>query len=233
MKLADKVVARGAYLAGLAHYYNQSVIQSYPIGYMDLRKTAKRIRMPSRDVKRVLYLGKLLWSKGLRDLIVAFSIVAGKNANTAMKLDIVGEGPDRVEIESVARDLNLSKKTRFHGWIEPDQGLSDFFAKANVLVVPSSTHPEGVPRVIDEALMFGIPVIATDAGGIAQEFQNDEIVLVERSNPKELAQAVERILFDNGFFNYYKRKAHLRARRWSQIRSAGNQHALLLLDREL
>jgi glycosyltransferase involved in cell wall biosynthesis len=62
--------------------------------------------------------------------------------------------------------------------------------------MPTSTHPEGVPRVIDEALVRRIPVVATRIAGVSEEFREDEVLLVEPEAPDQIADGIEAILFD-------------------------------------
>jgi glycosyltransferase involved in cell wall biosynthesis len=67
---------------------------------------------------------------------------------------------------------------------------------ANLFVLPS--HSEGSPNVLLEAMAAGLPIIATAVGGVPEIVRNgEEAVLVEKQNPKVLAQAIARVLQDN------------------------------------
>jgi len=102
----------------------------------------------------VLFLGALSVEKGPLDAVTA---VAGIDAATLL---VVGEGPLAEEVRRLGERL-APGRVRLHGPTDDPGGV---LAAADVLVLTS--HTEGMPGVIIEALMRGVPVIATDVGAV-------------------------------------------------------------------
>ncbi|MEX0753618.1 MAG: glycosyltransferase family 4 protein [Actinomycetota bacterium] len=219
---ANVVFARGRRLAALAGRYNDNVIETVPLGHT----FPPTVRNPAREEISLLYLGKLDDGKGVDVLIEAARILRDQQ-EVPVRLDIVGDGPQRKLLEALSRQVKVENCVRFTGWIDDPSELSVYLSRASSLVVPSIS-PEGVPRVIDEAMSLGVPVIATRVGGIPAEFEADELELVPPARADALAQAVTLL------HNDPTRRAVLAAaaeRRASRFRgtSAGQQHATLLI----
>jgi glycosyltransferase involved in cell wall biosynthesis len=230
MRHADIVLARGRELADLARTLNPTVVETVPIGNMAV-ETYDGVESPQTDSARLLYVGRLSWGKGLADLLYAFHslVQAGNDSIPNWHLDIVGNGEDRAAIEEMAVTLGLQPKLAFHGYVDSASRFEQLLRNAHVVIVPSSS-PEGVPRVIDEALIRGVPVIATRIGGISREFSSDEVMLIEPNAPAQLSRAIELILLDEKTRRRYLDGAKKRGQRWLQEGSAARQHANLLLD---
>lgn len=141
------------------------------------------------DPFSMLFVGRLCRPKGIFELIHAF---AEAKFETPTQLSIVGDGPDRAELEQLCRSLMLSEKVKFIGTAP---SIGPFLKTSNVLVLPS--HSEGIPRVVMEAFAAGVPVVGTAIPGIKQ-LVKDEItgLLVPVRDPKALALALERLAND-------------------------------------
>jgi len=106
-----------------------------------------------------VYCGRLAREKGVALLIAAFSKLNLPNAT----LRIVGDGPLRSELERLAVMLGVSEQIFFRGWVEGDR-LDHEISDAWAVVAPSLwAEPFGLAAV--EAMVRGIPVIASDSGG--------------------------------------------------------------------
>ena len=80
-------------------------------------------------------------------------------------LQIVGDGPERAALERIVSIQQNSPVTvSFHGAL-PHQQLKEYYSKATLFIMPS--YREGFPRVIIEAMAYGLPIVSTDAGGTA------------------------------------------------------------------
>lgn len=103
---------------------------------------------------------------------------------------IVGDGEDRPEIEDLARRLGLAARVVFSGWVDD---LPPVYSDLDVLV--NSSHSEGTPTPIMEALVAGCPVVAVNVGGVPDLLNGGELgALVPPNDADALAQAVLRTL---------------------------------------
>jgi glycosyltransferase involved in cell wall biosynthesis len=229
LKIASVVIARGKYLADRVRKFNQNVVETVPLGHLNLRSKTYAPDSSVSCVKRVLYLGQVLWRKGLKDLFLAMQLVVNNYPEVPIVLDVVGDGADRQATETFVQNMKFNEYIKFHGWVDAKEKLSAFFQETDVLVVPSSSYPEGVPRVIDEALSQGVPVIATRVGGITKEFTDEEIMLIDPNSPQQIAVAIAAILFDTKTRERYITNAQRRLELWTKYGSAAQQHKRILL----
>jgi glycosyltransferase involved in cell wall biosynthesis len=136
--------------------------------------------------RRVIYMGRLSVEKGVRDLLQAVALTP------KVELDVVGDGPLRVELEKLAQ-TKLPGRVVFHGFIA---GTTRFeqLARAAALVVPSLWH-EACPLVVLEAMALGVPVIGTRMGGLPDLIVDGETGwLVEPNQVTQLAEALNRVV---------------------------------------
>lgn len=106
---------------------------------------------------RVVYVGRLIYAKGVQDLVQAFKMAKLKNPN--MELWIVGDGNYRAELERLA---NGDKDIRLIGEV-PQKQVTEILRQCDIFVNPS--YSEGLPTSVMEAAAVGLPIIATDVGG--------------------------------------------------------------------
>ncbi|TSC96862.1 MAG: Glycosyl transferase, group 1 [Parcubacteria group bacterium Athens1014_26] len=78
---------------------------------------------------------------------------------------IVGDGPERGDIESRIKNYELSEKARFLGW-RPQNEVLEYFTIADLFIMPS--EEEGFPHVLLEAMASGTPFVAFDVGGVKE-----------------------------------------------------------------
>lgn len=225
MRIADAVIVRGQFLSSLASDFNERVVETYPLGSMDLDIRRTERMSDGAGPGRILFVGRVVWFKGLRDLLEATRMLV--EAGQMVHLDIVGDGADREAIEKWVHEVQFHHYVSFHGYVDNKERLSQLFSDADVLVVPSSDS-EGVPRVIDEALAGNLPVIATNVGGVAAEFLEDELMLVEARDPLLLSRAISAMLFDHSTRARYLEGAKRRQEKWAGYTGAAQQHAEIL-----
>lgn len=114
--------------------------------------------------KKLLFVGNLKHDKGVMELLQAFSALDNRN----YQLTIVGDGVMRNEMQRFVETKQLQQQVFFTGSI-PHSRLPELMRDADILVLPS--YREGVPNVILEAMACGLPVVATDVGGIPEIIQ--------------------------------------------------------------
>ncbi len=137
----------------------------------DKAVTKENKRVHSKNI--LLFIGRLVDKKGLGFLIDAMPTILRETPDTLLL--VCGDGPLREIWESKARDLNISHKIQFLGRVS-DREKQDFLSIADILIVPSiitaENDYEGLPVVILEGLASGLPVIASDIGGICDAIKD-------------------------------------------------------------
>lgn len=117
------------------------------------------------DKKVVMYVGRLVATKGLGELIDAFALLHQHDARAFLVL--AGDGVMRDELQGKVDSYGLNDSVRFLGGVEPDV-VAQYLGAADLLTLPSWS--EGYPNVLVEAIACGRPVVSTRVGGV------DEII---------------------------------------------------------
>lgn len=130
--------------------------------------------------------------KRFSDIIRALPAIRASQPRA--RLLIVGDGPDRARLEGLAEDLNLADAVIFAGY----QGAPrDFYHLMTVFVLASAQEAFGL--VLVEAMLAGIPVVATQVGGIPFVLDDGKAgALVPPQWPDEIAKAILRLVCDQG-----------------------------------
>jgi glycosyltransferase involved in cell wall biosynthesis len=130
-------------------------------------------------------------SKGHAHLVDAFGRIRSRYPSATLLL--VGDGIRREWVEGLARDAGLGDAVRFTGF-RPDVGA--LLAVMDCFVL-ASTRTEGVPQSLLQAFASGVPVVASDVGGVPEVVRDGETgLLAPRESPAELARGIERVLGD-------------------------------------
>ena len=154
---------------------------------------------------RFLNLALMTTNKGQRDLIKGFHLVV--ESGLSAELWLAGDGPIRAELEEQAAGLGVAKQIRFLGLIEPEK-VPKLLSEIDVMVV--SSHYETFGVVSAEALMAGLPVIATRCGGPECIVEEGDGLLVPPKQPSALGQAMQQV--GNNLSDYNRKDIAERAR---------------------
>ncbi len=155
-----------------------------------------RARAPARaalgiaeDSELLLYVGRLVPEKGLRELFDACAAL--RTTRPRVQLVLVGDGPMRAELE--ARIAGSAGWASLAGALPPE-AVAQWLAACNLLALPS--YSEGHPNVLVEALACGRPAVTTPVGGIPEVVDDTVAILVPPRTVEPLraglAQALER-----------------------------------------
>lgn len=180
--LADKAVMLGADPAHVHVLYNGVDPTLFA---PDSRDKARWLLKLLPDSPLVLYVGNLKASKGCLDLLEAFPALLAAHPNA--RLVYVGEGASEGPILERAKALGCAERVLLAGAV-PHHALADWFQAADLLCLPS--HNEGVPNVVLEAMACGIPVVATQVGGIPEVLPPHAGILVPPHDRAALAAAL-------------------------------------------
>ncbi|KPJ61631.1 MAG: hypothetical protein AMJ46_00605 [Latescibacteria bacterium DG_63] len=138
----------------------------------------------------VSWVGRLLHVKGPDVFLRAAASVLRRNAEARFLM--VGDGPMRSELDSLARELDVAGVVRMPGEIESVEGIL-----ASSSVVVCSSRSEGIPTVLLEAMAAGTPVVASGVGGVGELIKDGvDGFLFESENSEELASIVTKLLSD-------------------------------------
>jgi glycosyltransferase involved in cell wall biosynthesis len=121
---------------------------------VDLERFCPPSRTRPAQPLRLLCVGRLVRQKGVR-----YALGALAESKSATVLRIVGDGPERAQLEGMATSLGIHERVEFTGWVARSE-LSAHYQWADALVLPS--FEEGMANVVLEALAAGLPVITTD-----------------------------------------------------------------------
>jgi glycosyltransferase involved in cell wall biosynthesis len=140
----------------------------------------------------VLAVGRLSREKGHCDLISAFGLLRKNYPQLRVRLVVVGDGPERSRIQALITSLGLDRCVLLAG---QQSDVKVYYAMADVLAL--SSHSEGSPYVLLEAMAAGLPVIATSVGGVPEMVAHNETAwLVPPRNPPAMADALHLLLTD-------------------------------------
>lgn len=137
----------------------------------------------------VVAAGRFVPGKGLRTFLRAAELVAGEFPDA--RFVCLGGGPLEVELRSMARMMGIEGRVFFPGWRDD---VPTALRGCDLFVHPSRLG-EGLPNAVIEAMMAGLPVVATEAGGTAEAVVDGETgLLVRTRTPQQLAQAMRTLL---------------------------------------
>ena len=136
----------------------------------------------------LIAVGRLKAPKDFLTLVRGLALLRPGSAKTL----IVGDGPDRADVEAEIRRLGIGNEVELLG---ERRDVPELLADADVFVLSSSS--EGMPVSVLEAMAVGLPVVGSQVGGVP-ELVVDGVngLLVRPGDPSELARALDRLLFD-------------------------------------
>ena len=138
------------------------------------------------DMNNILFVGRIAKrQKGIDILLKSFKIICEKNKN--WNLNIVGDGPDKEELEQLAVQLKIEDRVKF---ISFTSNVEKFYLKASIFV--SSSRWEGFGLVLTEAMECGVPVIAFNNSGPKEIISKNGVngILIKNKTVEDLAEGI-------------------------------------------
>jgi len=140
------------------------------------------------DVHKLLFVGRLIESKGIFDLLEAFTEII-EVGNSNCHLIIAGDGPQKQVIQNFISNSSISNKVFLTGYLSIED-LNYLYQEADIFVLPTY-HQEGFPTVLAEAMSNGLPIITTETRGAADHLISGKNALfVPSHNPKAIKNAI-------------------------------------------
>lgn len=165
----DEKIARARFVACISEFSrSQAMLWSDPVHWPKLKIVhcgvePERYTTGARDGTRLIFVGRLDAVKGVPVLLDAFA--EARDTLPGLSLTLVGDGPDRAELEAEVIASGLAGAVIFAGYRSQAE-VAALLAEHDALVLPS--FAEGVPVVLMEAMAARLPVIATAVGGVGE-----------------------------------------------------------------
>jgi glycogen(starch) synthase len=198
---ATRMIALTENEAGLLrHYYPGSDGRIRIVGNGIDESEAARLRCEraiATDSPLVLYSGRLVERKGIRDLVAAIPYVLEHAPHTRF---VFAGGPPPLSGDEVARQwlsdecLRYRDRIHFTGWLSATE-LARWYESADIQVVPSRYEPFGM--VVLEGMLYGLPIVAAAVGGPQEILEHDKTgLLFPAADVKALGEAILRLVQD-------------------------------------
>lgn len=200
--LSKRILARGSHFITVSDKIAQRAISiesstntvtifngaDHKLFYPRDKKSCRKALSLKKDALYILFIGNLIPIKGVDILLNAFAQIPGDHIH----LLIAGSGHERSRYEAMTSLLGLSSRVTFVGRIDHDL-VPIWLSAADIFVLPSRS--EGFPTVIPEAMMCGIPIVATDVGGVAEAVDNGRTgLLIQSEDIDSLASALKKLI---------------------------------------
>ena len=121
-------------------------------------------------------------------------------------LEFIGDGVLQESIQKEAKKIKVINRLKFHGYLEKEQIINLMIERFDVLLVPSISESFG--KVIIEAMSVGLPVVATNVGGIPEIILNRKTgCLVESKNSGQMALVIEQVVKDEAMYKQFSQNS--------------------------
>jgi glycosyltransferase involved in cell wall biosynthesis len=158
---------------------------------IDCDRGRTEVRIDQVKEKYITFVGRLIYAKGVQDLLCAFRNIGRPD----LRLRIVGDGNYRSQLEQYAKDWGIEDRVKFYG---ERKDVIDILEESDIFVNPS--YSEGLPTSVMEAASVGLPIVATDVGGTNEIIRNMESgLLIPPGQPDMIAGAIKVLLHDERY----------------------------------
>jgi len=195
---ADVIVAQSSNTRNnaIAYYAPKKEIQIIPLAFHPpvIPKTSRRKLGLNENDFICITVGRLIKRKSIDVLIRAIALVN----KPAVKLLIMGDGPEREYLESLVSELSLRDRVQFLGFVADEQKFA--YLSQSDLFVLTSMH-EGFGIVFMEAMYCGLPIVATNHGGQVDFLVDGEnALLINVGDVKGCAESIMKFYTDKKLY---------------------------------
>ena len=168
---------------------------------------------PSGKVN-ILSVGRLGLEKGHDILVRALGTLSRKRPDIDFSAKVIGWGDKRTELEAMADELGIGDKIEFTGGISFGPRLLSYYDQADIFILPSRS--EGTPKVILEAMARGVPIIASNVGGVGEMVEDGVTgLLVPPEDEEAVFNAVIKMIEEPETYHSYRVAANEHVRNHS------------------
>lgn len=195
----------------LAPFKEKCTVLPYPVSTERLTSRTTNRECGNNDKPIVLFVGRLVYYKGVEYLIRAMKGVDAQ-------LVIAGDGPLRGDLERLANELSIQDRVSFRGGVT-DEELGLLYRRASVFVLPSIEAAEAFGLVQVEAMLHGVPVVNTalPTGVPTVSMDGETGFTVPPKDASSLSSAISRILEDRSLRSTFAANALKRAQMYSPV----------------
>ena len=188
-KRADLILSTSQCMAQETNKYTHKSIGITPFG------VDTQLFKPEETDKQDFVIGTvktLSANYGIDLLIRAFAEISQRPTNKNIRLWIVGDGPDKAQLQELCHQLNITEKVDFKGFVNNNE-LPAIYNAFDIMVALS--HKESFGVVAIEAMSCGCPVVVSDAEGFCEIVDNGtDGVIVPRGDYKAAAKAIQKLV---------------------------------------
>jgi glycosyltransferase involved in cell wall biosynthesis len=239
--LLDKKVRRARFAVTISDYNRRFLIEKGCPGNkihvvrcgVDPAAFAAGSERAADPIPTIGTLGRMVEKKGMDDLIRACGILTKRDV--AFKLEIAGDGPMQSDLQTLAGEGELAKRVRFIGPLAHDQ-VPGWLQRLDLFVLACKQDRngdvDGIPVVLMEAMLAGVPVISCRISGIPELIEDGKSgLLAEPANPGDLAEVIARLLSDDTLAGEFRKNARDKVQ--AEFELTSNVAALIKLFREV
>jgi len=195
----DKILAKRFYKKqnvipiALSPLIQDTIVKQYNIEKKNVRiilngvnisKCKPKIDYAIQDTIKIIHIGRFVEAKNHKGLIEAFYLFH-KNYPKSI-LQLIGEGELRIKIEKQVETLRLVGAVEFLGLQEE---VYTYLHNADIFALTS--HYEGTPMALIEAMGTGLPIVATQVGGVPDMIKSGENGVLTSSSPEDINRGLE------------------------------------------
>lgn len=154
-------------------------------------KIKKGRELQNNKSVHLIQISRLNTQKNVDKTILAVQILNSRGID--VKLDILGEGELKENLEKLVRSLSLERSIYFRGFVNKPELVKEFYANNDIFIMPSEGETFGLTYI--EALSQGLPIIGINGTGVSGFFENYTVgVFLDNADPREIADGIEKIM---------------------------------------
>ena len=169
-------------------------------------------RQDSDGQIRLIAAGRFIEKKGFEELIKGMALLKTELIQS-ISLNIFGEGKLKSTYQKLISKYELESKVKLMDAVNHMQLMKEF-SSSDLVIVPSKASNldvDGIPTVIPEAMLLGIPVLATRVAGIPELIENGKTgFIIEACSPKEISRTIEQAILQKDKWLGISKEARLK-----------------------